>query len=108
MKIFDPRGLSALAPGLYTRKYIWPPFSKIFLFSMLNTFKIFYRTNSPMIMKHGMEQFVLKLNKVYINDDPELTLTYFITCQIWRNFFCTHSKPIYQLSVYRTIGPLVI
>ena len=41
--------------------------------------KIFYRTNSPMIMKLGMEQYVLKLYKVYINGDPELTLTHFKT-----------------------------
>ena len=32
-----------------------------------------------MIMKHCMEQYVLKLYKVYINDDPELTLTHFET-----------------------------
>ena len=32
-----------------------------------------------MIMKLGMEQNVLKLYKVYIDDDPELTLTYFKT-----------------------------
>ena len=38
-----------------------------------------YRTNSPMIMELGMDQCVLKLYKVYINDDPELTLTYFKT-----------------------------
>ena len=29
-------------------------------------------------MKLGMEQYVLKLYKVYLNDDPELTLTHFI------------------------------
>ena len=40
-------------------------------------FKTFsYRTNSPMIIKHGMEHYELKLYSVYINDDPELTLTY--------------------------------
>ena len=32
-----------------------------------------------MIMKLGMEQYILKLYKVYINDDPELTLTHFKT-----------------------------
>ena len=32
-----------------------------------------------MIMKLCMEQYVLKLYKVYINDDPELTLTHFKT-----------------------------
>ena len=30
-------------------------------------------------MKLGIEHYVLKLYKVYINDDPELTLTYFTT-----------------------------
>ena len=49
----------------------WLPFS-----FMVKTFKnILYRTNSPMIMKLGMEQYVLKLYKVYINDDPELTVS---------------------------------
>ena len=32
-----------------------------------------------MIMKLVMEQYVLKLYKVFINDDPELTLTHFKT-----------------------------
>ena len=32
-----------------------------------------------MIMKLGMEHNELKLYTVYINDDPELTLTYFTT-----------------------------
>ena len=30
-----------------------------------------------MILKHGLQHHVLKLYKVYINDDPGLTLTYF-------------------------------
>ena len=51
-----------------------------------------------MILKLGMG--IGELYKVYINDDPGLTLTYF-TC------FCTYSRPRYQVSVYRTIGPLV-
>ena len=47
---------------------------------MVNTIKISdYRTNSRMIMKLCMGQFVLKLYKVYINDDQELTLTHFKT-----------------------------
>ena len=37
------------------------------------------KTNSPMIMKLSTEQYVLKLYKVYTNDDPELTMTYFKT-----------------------------
>ena len=32
-----------------------------------------------LVMKLGMEHYVLKLYKVYINDDPELTLTHFKT-----------------------------
>ena len=39
----------------------------------------FYRTNSPMIMNCCMVQYVLNLYKVYINDDPELTLSHFKT-----------------------------
>ena len=40
--------------------------------------KIFsYRNISRMIMKLCMEQYVLKLYKVYINDDRELSLTHF-------------------------------
>ena len=47
---------------------------------MLKTLKKFsYRTHRPMIMKLGIEQFVLKLYKVKIIDDPELTLTHFKT-----------------------------
>ena len=36
-----------------------------------------------MIMKIGIEQNVLKVYKVYINDDPELTLTHFKTMLIF-------------------------
>ena len=32
-----------------------------------------------MTMKLGMQQYVRKLYKVYINDDPELTLTHLKT-----------------------------
>ena len=32
-----------------------------------------------MIMKLGIEQYILKLYKVHINDYPELTLTHFKT-----------------------------
>ena len=55
--------------------------------------KIFsYRTNRPMIMKLGMEHYVLKLYKVYINDDPDLTLTHFktiIMSNLAKPVFCT-------------------
>ena len=45
--------------------------------------------------------------KVYINDDPELTLANFISMQNLAKLFCTYSRPRYQVSVYRPIGPLV-
>ena len=44
---------------------------------------------------------MIKMAAMPIYDDPGLTLTYF-AC------FCTYSKPRYQVSVYRTIGPLVL
>ena len=53
-----------------------------------------------MISKFGMYHGGLKPYKVYINDDPVLTLAYF-TC------FCTYSRARNQVSVYRTIDPLV-
>ena len=38
-----------------------------------------FKTVPTEIMKPDMEHYVLKLYKVYINDDPKLTLTYFMT-----------------------------
>ena len=49
-------------------------------------------TNSPMIMKLGMEQYVFKLYKVYINDNPELTVTHLKTMS---NF----AKLVFELTV---------
>ena len=47
---------------------------------MVRPFKISsYITNGPMTMKLCMEYYELKLYTVYINDDSELTLTYFTT-----------------------------
>ena len=56
----------------------------------------FYRTNSYMIMRLCMEQYVLKLYKVYINDDPELTLT----------LYKTMSK-VAKLVFVLTVGPYI-
>ena len=47
-----------------------------------------------MILKLGMKHQGEELYKVYINHDLGMTLTYFI-------------YPSSQVSVYRTIGPLV-
>ena len=55
-------------------------------------------------MKLGMEHYLHKLYKEYITDDPELTLTYFtIMSNLAKLVFV---RPRYQVSVYRTIGPL--
>ena len=48
-----------------------------------------------MILKLGMKHQGEELYKVYINHDLGMTLTYFI-------------YPSSQVSVYRTIGPLVL
>ena len=48
-----------------------------------------------MILKLGMKHQGEELYKVYINHDLGMTLTYFI-------------YPSSQVSIYRTIGPLVI
>ena len=59
------------------------------------------------IMKLVIEHNVLKLYKVYINYDPELTMTHFKTISNWAKLVCTYSRLRYQVSVYRAIGPLV-
>ena len=66
-------------PGQITKMATMPVYSK-------KHQKIFYRTNSPVIMKLAMDHYVLKLYKIYINDDPELTLTHFKTMSSLANF----------------------
>ena len=59
-------------------------------------------------MKHCMEEYVLKLYKVYINDDRELTLTHFKTMsKLAKLFFVLTVDPDIRLAFNRTIGPLV-
>ena len=55
-------------PGHMTKMAVTRPY-------MVKTF--FSRNRSPMILELGMQNQGLKVYKVYINDDPELTLTYF-------------------------------
>ena len=43
-----------------------------------------------MILKLGMQHLGLKLYKVYINDDPVLTLTYFTARSNW--VICTFER----------------
>ena len=45
---------------------------------MVKTFKYLLQNQSPMILKLGMQQWGLKLYKVYRNDDPGLTLICFM------------------------------
>ena len=46
-----------------------------------------------MIMKFCIEQYVLKLYKVNINDDPELTLTHFKTnVKFGETWFCSMAQ----------------
>ena len=57
-------------------------------------------------MKFGMDHYILKFYKVYINDDSELSLTHFKTMS--NTCCCTYTRPRYQMTFYRTICPLVI
>ena len=51
---------------------------------MVKTLRIFLnRTRSPIILKLSMQHWRLKLYKVYINDDPGLTMTYFAVRSNW-------------------------
>ena len=61
-----------------------------------------------MILKIGIDHQVLKVYKVYINDDPgfTLTLTYFAAkSNLAKIAYCAYTRPRCQVSVYRTIGP---
>ena len=61
-----------------------------------------------MILKVGMDYGGLKVYKVSINYDPGLTLTYFMAkSNLVKIAYCTYTRPSCQVSVYRTIGPLV-
>ena len=84
-------------PGHMTKMAATPIYGK----------NIFFKTYSPMFMKLGMKHYVLRLYTVYKNDDPGLTLTHFMTMSNLAKLVCTYCRPRYQVSVYRTIGPLV-
>ena len=74
---------------------------------MVKIFKNLLLQNCPLIMKLGMEHYTLMLFESYMNDDPELNLSYFTTMSNSAKLvFCTYCRPRYQ-SIYRTIGPLV-
>ena len=55
-----------------------------------------------MFLKRGMKHQGEELYKVYINHDPGMTLTYFMAR------LAEVAYPRSQVSVYRTIGPLVL
>ena len=54
-----------------------------------------------MILKLGMKHQGMEFYKVYINHDPGMTLTYFMS----RSTLVAYARS--QVNVYRTIGPLV-
>ena len=59
-------------PGHMTKIAAMPIYGK-------NLKKIFFTgTKRPMTLKVGMQHWVLKCYQVYSNDDPGLTLTYFM------------------------------
>ena len=60
-----------------------------------------------MIFKLGIEHNVLKLYKIYINDYPELTLTYVTAVKFGETCFYTYWTCV-SMSVYRAIGPMVL
>ena len=61
-----------------------------------------------MILKLSRNHYVLKLYKVYINAYPSVDLDlFFDNVKFGETCFCTYSKHRYQVSVYRTIGPLL-
>ena len=62
-----------------------------------------------MTFKLAMDHQALKVFKVSINDDPGLTLSYYTTrSNLVEIAYCADTRPRCQLSVYRTIGPLVL
>ena len=54
-----------------------------------------------MILKLGMKHQAMELYKVFINNDPGMTLTHLMA----RSTYVAYPRS--QVSVYRTIGPLV-
>ena len=86
-------------PGHMTKMATMPIYGK----NLQKTFS--YRTNSHMIMKLGTEHYELKLYTVY---DPGVDLDLFYNnVKFVKTCFCSNGMSRYQVSVYRTIGPLV-
>ena len=61
------------------------------------------RIVSPMILNLGMQHQGLKLYKFYINDDPGLTLTYFMARSSWVTYLFEWGK---LLQSYLMVGTL--
>ena len=69
--------LSLLGKGDGKKVYIMTKMAATTIYGKI--FKNLLLQNCHMIMKLGMEHYVLKLFESYMNDDPELTLSYFTT-----------------------------
>ena len=57
-----------------------------------------------MILKLGMQHQKLKLYKVYINDDPGLTLTYFMARSNWVAYIFEWGKLLQSYLMGKTCG----
>ena len=61
-----------------------------------------------MFLKLSMDQLKVNVNKVYINDAPELTLTCFtVRSNLVEIAYCAYTRSRCQVGVYMTIGPLL-
>ena len=69
-----------VGPGLMTKMAAMPEYGK----NLQNT-------RNLMILKLGMEHYGLKLYKVYINNGPGLTLTYFTNLVSWGKLLESHA-----------------
>ena len=94
MKKIDLRGLSAPIPGLYT--CILPLFSNIFLSETAWSINAKFHVEPP--WEVGKE--------VYINGTGHMTMM--ATMPIYGKNLKKSNRPRYQVSVYRTIGHMVL
>ena len=73
--------------GYMTKMATMPVYSK--------NFKIFFGTRS-LTIKLGMDCQGLKVYKLYINDDPGLTLTYFMARYNLVKLLCDYTRQVFR------------
>ena len=75
----------------------------------LKKFKNYLQNQKSYDLKLGMDYQGLKVYKVSINDGTGLILTYFMArSNLVEMAYCVDTRPRCQVSVCRTIGPLVV